>query len=85
MQFEKGKRPVGRQKGTPNKTTKALKEMILAALDQAGGEQYLALQAERNPSAFLTLLARVLPLTVTGADGGPLTVKIVRFGDHAPE
>jgi hypothetical protein len=30
----------GRQKGTPNKMTATLKEMILGALDQVGGESY---------------------------------------------
>lgn len=35
-----GKRPnSGRKKGTPNRMTKDLKEMILGALDQAGGKE----------------------------------------------
>jgi len=56
----------GRKKGVPNKTTAALKDMILNALDTAGGEQYLATQAEENPTAFLTLVGKVLPLQVAG-------------------
>lgn len=51
----------GRKKGTPNKLTKALKDVILGALDDAGGQQYLASQAKTNPSAFLSLLGRVVP------------------------
>lgn len=35
-----GERRGGRQAGTPNKVTKALKDMILGALDEAGGEEY---------------------------------------------
>jgi hypothetical protein len=35
--------------------------MILGALDDAGGQAYLAEQAHQNPAAFLTLLARLLP------------------------
>jgi hypothetical protein len=35
--------------------------MILGALDDAGGQAYLAEQAHQNPAAFLTLLGRVLP------------------------
>ena len=31
----------GRKKGVTNKTTKAVKEMILAALDEVGGQEYL--------------------------------------------
>jgi hypothetical protein len=51
----------GRKKGTPNKLTKALKDVILGALDDAGGQAYLAKQAKTNPSAFLSLLGRVVP------------------------
>lgn len=32
----------GSRKGRPNKETKALREMILGALDKVGGEAYLA-------------------------------------------
>jgi len=54
----------GRKPGVPNKVTRELKEMILAALDNAGGEKYLAQQAIENPTAFMTLVGKVLPLTV---------------------
>jgi len=56
----------GRVKGTPNKMTKALKEMILGALDDAGGQHYLSRQAEENPAAFMTLIGKVLPTTLSG-------------------
>ena len=39
----------GREKGTPNKVTKQLKELILGALDGVGGQAYLERQAEENP------------------------------------
>jgi hypothetical protein len=51
----------GRPKGSENKITKDLKAAILEAFDQVGGAQYLATQAVENPSAFLSLLARILP------------------------
>lgn len=54
----------GRAKGTPNKATKELKEMILGALDQAGGQEYLAMQAIENPGAFLALVGKVLPKNI---------------------
>lgn len=57
----------GRKKGVPNKTTAALKDMILAALDGKGGINYLMTQADENPTAFLTLVGKVLPLQVNGA------------------
>lgn len=59
-----GERRGGRQAGTPNKVTKALKDMILGALDEQGGQEYLARQAIENPTAFLTLIGKVLPTTV---------------------
>lgn len=52
----------GRQKGTPNKQTAAIKDMIIQALDKSGGVEYLVGQAESNPTAFMGLIGRVLPL-----------------------
>lgn len=59
----------GRVKGVPNKITGDLKEMILGALSDAGGRQYLQQQAIKNPAAFLSLIGRVLPMQVTGILG----------------
>jgi hypothetical protein len=62
----------GRVKGVPNKVTGELKEMILQALAGAGGVDYLMVQARETPTAFLTLVGKVLPLQVTGENGKPL-------------
>jgi hypothetical protein len=51
----------GRPRGAANTMTRSLRDMILGALDDAGGQAYLAEQAHQNPAAFLTLLGRVLP------------------------
>lgn len=65
----------GRPKGVPNKVTGQLKEMILKALDDAGGADYLLEQAKSNPNAFLTLVGKVLPMTIAGdPDGAPVQV-----------
>lgn len=64
----------GRVKGTPNKITSELKDMILGALDDAGGQEYLQRQADENPVAFLGLVGKVLPLQVTGSQGGPVYI-----------
>lgn len=69
---------VGRQKGTPNKTTKLLKDAILKAADKAGGKgglvSYLETQAKANPGPFMALLGKVLPMQIGGdPDGAPLT------------
>lgn len=64
-----GERRGGRRKGTPNKMTGALKDMILTALNNKGGVTYLEKQADENPNAFLTLVGKVLPLQVGGVEG----------------
>lgn len=64
----------GRPKGVPNKATAAIKDMIIAALDKAGGADYLLAQSQENPAAFMTLVGKVLPMQVTGADGGDISV-----------
>ena len=71
----------GRQKGTPNKCTAALKDMILTALDGAhpdGSVAYLKDQADKNPVAFLTLVGKVLPLQVN-ADVNAQVVGVITF------
>jgi hypothetical protein len=67
-----GKREgAGRKPGVPNKDNAELREMILGALDKAGGVDYLTTQAVQSPAAFLTLIGKVLPTTLqgTGKDG----------------
>ncbi len=58
--------PGGSRKGIPNKITADVRAMVLAALDQAGGEDYLLAQAHDNPKAFLSLVGRILPTQITG-------------------
>lgn len=68
----------GRPKGSTNKVTKQLKDMILGALESAGGQAYLASRAKdpKTMAAFLTLLGKVLPAEIkaehSGPDGKPL-------------
>lgn len=74
-----GARPgAGRPKGSPNKINGQVKEMVLAALDKAGGEDYLAEQAEKNPGPFLALVGKVLPLQLTGENGGAIQHEVIR-------
>lgn len=76
----------GRPKGSPNKNTVAIKEMLMASLDNVGGQAYFQRQAEENPSAYMTLIGKLIPTEVknqlTGADGGPVQHSIkVKFGE----
>ena len=78
----KGKKTGGRQKGAQNKLTGDVKAMVLAALDKAGGTEYLAKQALLSPSAFLSLVGKLLPMTVAGDADKPtgLTITVKRAG-----
>ena len=69
----------GRKKGSVNKTTGLLKDAILKAAEQAGNKvgddgltSYLEEQAGENPTAFMSLLGKVLPMQVTGGNGDDL-------------
>ena len=87
VRFKKGN--PGKPVGATNKMTKELKQIILDALDTVsghdGGVNYLVGQARENPAAFISLIGKVLPMTVnaevTGADGGALTVIVKKFSD----
>lgn len=77
----KGIKTGGRKKGTPNKLTGELKEMILQAAEAAhsdGTVGYLTHQAGENPVAFMALLGKVLPMTVEGTGkGGALRIEVM--------
>ena len=50
MPFQKGHKKVGgRAKGTTNKETKALRDMILNTLNNLGNEKWLQDQATKDP------------------------------------
>jgi len=72
----------GRVKGTPNKIPQELKEMILTALGNKGGVDYLERQADENPQSFMGLLGKVLPMTVQGDKDNPLeTIVRITWGE----
>lgn len=77
-----GKPGPGRPKGIPNKNTTRLKDAILDAAEKAGGKGgllgYLTKQADANPVAFMSLLGKVLPMTVAGDDESPLRLIVER-------
>lgn len=74
----------GRPKGSPNKTTAILKDAIIQAATNAGeGDmiEYLTRQAQLNPGPFMSLLGKVLPMQLTGEDGGALQINVIIGGD----
>ena len=79
-----GNRGMGRKKGVPNKVTALLKDDILAAAAAAhegGRVGYLTEQAQANPTAFLTLLGKVLPTDINADLKGTLEVNVTIGGD----
>lgn len=79
--FKKGEKKPNQGKRGPSKVTRELKEMILQALDNKGGVDYLERCAEDHPVAFMSLVGKVLPLQVKGEleHSGGITVKIQHF------
>jgi hypothetical protein len=84
-----GERRGGRQKGTPNRVTRALKESILLALDEGGGEggavAYLRSQANLSPAAFMGLIGKILPLTIKEQIEGHLTCSVNYRRERRPD
>ena len=64
--------------GVPNKLTREVREMVLQALDEEGGIQYLRWAARSKPVAFLQLLGRLIPSEIrasVAADGMTLILR----------
>lgn len=83
MAAPKGTRPpaagIGKKPGTLNHNTKLVKDMVAKALEMAGGETYLLSQAKDNPTAFLTLVGKLIPVQLGGDPNGvPVALQEVR-------
>lgn len=76
-----GKPGPGRPKGALNKTTRLFKEAIesvYADLQEGsgGGNSHFLIWASDNPTEFYKLASKLLPVQVSGEDGGAITVVI---------
>jgi hypothetical protein len=68
----------GRPKGSKGKIPMALKEAILASLDELGGKEYLKRLAIENSSAYAGLIGKVLPTTLSADESsGGVSAKVV--------
>lgn len=65
----------GRPKGSTDRLNTAIKEMIIASLDEVGGKDYFVKQATENPVAYMTLIGKILPkdVNVGGQIDNPVT------------
>lgn len=84
--FDGSKPGPGRPAGVPNKQTKEIKEMLMQSLEKAGGAEYFERLATANPSAYASLIGKIIPAevknTITGVDGGPVQHSVkIKFGD----
>ena len=87
----KGYKTGGRKKGSPRKLVKGppaheLRDMILGAFAEVGGQKYLVRMARLDPGRFLPLLARLVPTKIEGELGVkvPTTIKIITGFDEGP-
>ena len=79
---KKPPRPKGREKGSSNKDTKILRDMINTALSELGGVDYLIEQAHSQPVAFLSLISKLLPKAVHQKVSGEWAIQLVsEFGE----
>ena len=85
-----GRKPgPGRPKGSPNKTTAAAKEVIAEAAETLGGAKRLLAwikEDDANERAFWTsIYPKLLPLQVSGENGGPIRVAAVEWRIVQPD
>ncbi|MCZ2249259.1 MAG: hypothetical protein LC111_10925 [Bacteroidia bacterium] len=76
----KGVKTGGRQKGTPNKVTKAAKDAIAEVAERLGGPDRMLAWAQEDPVNerifWQTIYTKILPLQLTGADGRSLAQEL---------
>lgn len=75
--FKPGHKPAptaGRPKGSQNKVTLSVKQALTDAFDCLGGVTALVRWARLNQTDFYKLWTRLLPLQISGPDGGPIQV-----------
>lgn len=88
LKIGQGKPGPGRPKGVPNKANGLLRDHILQALNGShpdGAVGFLMQQARDNPTAFLGLVGKVLPMQIGGDPESPIRHVIERIiVDPAP-
>ncbi len=82
MPFKKGNNEgKGRPKGSENKVTKQFKDLLAEtyqALEEKKGHG-LQVWAEKHPTDFYRICAKLVPQQITGEGGGPIEVTQTYF------
>lgn len=73
---------MGRPIGQPNLLTRSLKSMIMQALREEGGLEYLRQQARDEPKAFLALLGKLIPKKLNVDGNVTHTLESLILGDQ---
>ena len=63
---------------------RAVREMFREAFDLLGGVNWLvqfANRSDENARTFVNVVAKMIPLELTGKDGAPLTITVVTEGE----
>lgn len=78
--FKKGNPGGGRKKGIPNKITSDMKAAVMEAFNKLGGSEYLVRigksKAPANKRAMVSLFGKMIPMQVTGEDGGAIIIHV---------
>ena len=69
----------GRVKGTPNKVSADMKRDVAEALKCAGGVDYLLDLAQKEPSAFVSLLRKNMVQSIEVTTDERKTIKVIDF------
>ena len=85
MAFKKGVsgNPKGKPKGLKNKHTQAFKDLLtetIQALEEKTGHG-LQIWAEKHPTDFYRICAKLVPQQITGEGGGPIEIQLYRLPD----
>lgn len=77
----------GRKKGTPNKTTTAVKNALIEAFDRLGGVDALVAWGQQEPTEFYKLWVKILPTQVNEIQSDqPITrIEVVTVGSDSKD
>jgi hypothetical protein len=70
-----GQNTKGKPKGAINKVSRSVKEALTEAFDKMGGVPSLVKWGRLNQTDFYKLWTRLLPIQITGNDGGAIVVE----------
>lgn len=80
--FEKGRiKTAGRVAGTPNRTTQAVKDALLHAFEEVGGQEWFIELAKSDPRTFALLLGTLIrhEFKVEGTIDGIPELRVVDY------